>query len=135
MTVDELMKQAFELPRDPRSPEYKAGCRALLDFKINRIAIERPYQFGTAQSDAFFAGIDEGHAIIRRTMNEYEIAVFVIVKQRGADASDAVDRALFNLRLRHGAELRNPEPSHCGDEAGPVIVVRAPEVIMVKSTP
>jgi len=65
MTVDELMQQAFERPRTPRSPEYKAGCRAFLDFKLNQVAIERNYQFGTAQADAFFAGVDEGHAILR----------------------------------------------------------------------
>lgn len=66
MTVDELMKQAFERPRDPRSDEYKAGCRALLDFRLNHVAIQWPYARGTAQSDAFFAGMDEGHAILGR---------------------------------------------------------------------
>lgn len=66
MNVDELMKQAFERPRDARSAEYKAGCRALLDFKLNQVAIDRPYEFGTAQADAFFAGMDEGHEILQR---------------------------------------------------------------------
>ncbi|MFZ5658793.1 MAG: hypothetical protein ACOY5C_02925 [Pseudomonadota bacterium] len=44
-TVDGLMEQAFEKPRDPSSPEYKAA---------------------SAASDAFYAGTTEGHAIWRR---------------------------------------------------------------------
>jgi hypothetical protein len=65
-------------------------------------------------------------------MNDYDIALVFTVRQRGADATDAVDRALFNLGLRVGDELRNPEPSNCGAEAGPVVVLRRPNVIMIR---
>lgn len=67
-------------------------------------------------------------------MNEYEIALVVIVKQRGADLSDAVERAMFNLRLREGDTLMNPEPSNCGAEAGPVTVLRRPSLVMGRAT-
>lgn len=65
-TVDELMRIAFDPPRDPRSDEYKAGCRAAMDCRLNGRAIRIPYAIGTAQADAFFSGVDEGHAIYRR---------------------------------------------------------------------
>jgi hypothetical protein len=67
-------------------------------------------------------------------MNEYEIALAVVVRQRGADLSDAIDRAIFNLRLRQGYELMCPEPSNCAAEAGPATVVRDPYVIMGRAT-
>jgi hypothetical protein len=65
-------------------------------------------------------------------MNEYEIALIVIVRQRGADASDAANRAVLNLGLREGDKLRSPERSNCDAEAGPVMVVSRPNVIMAK---
>lgn len=65
--VDQLMQKAFapELHRDPRSDEYKAGVRAALECRINSKKIACPYQIGTAQADAFFAGLDEAHRIWR----------------------------------------------------------------------
>jgi hypothetical protein len=64
-TVDELMQEAFDPSRhrDPRSDEYKAGVRAALEYRINCKKISMPYQVGTAQADAFFSGLDEGHRI------------------------------------------------------------------------
>jgi len=64
-TVNEFMKAAFDRPRDPRSDEYKAGVRASLNFRINGEHTANPYKPGTAQSDAFFSGVDEGHSIFR----------------------------------------------------------------------
>lgn len=58
MTMDELMQDTFDRSRDPRSIEYKAGCRALLEFKALRRPVKCPYSMGTAQADAFFAGVD-----------------------------------------------------------------------------
>lgn len=60
MTVDALMAAAFGVPRDPRSPEYKAGVRAALAFRIDGIKIRCPHPMGTAQADAFYSGVDEG---------------------------------------------------------------------------
>ena len=64
-TVDQLFKAAFAGPRDPRSAEYKAGVRAALPFRIDDTLIKRQYQPGTAQDDAFSAGLVEGYAIFR----------------------------------------------------------------------
>jgi hypothetical protein len=65
-TVDDLMHQAFGRPRDPRSDEYKAGCRDLLNYKIHGTPLTRPYPMGTAQADAYYAGTDEGHDVYKR---------------------------------------------------------------------
>lgn len=64
-TVDELMAEAFSVFRDPRSPEYKAGVRAALAYRIEGTRIKCPYQMGTAAADAFLSGTDEGHSIWR----------------------------------------------------------------------
>jgi len=64
--VEKLMLEAFGRPRDPRSAEYKAGCRALLERKIDGAPLKCPHPLGTAQSDAWFAGTDEGHLVYRK---------------------------------------------------------------------
>ncbi len=63
-TVDELMREAFERKpwRSPRSDEYKAGVRAVLEYRINGIRVECPYH-SLVQSDAFYAGTSEGHRL------------------------------------------------------------------------
>jgi hypothetical protein len=66
-TVEELFANAFNTPRDPRSPEYKAGVRALLRRKFGLTnSVVCPYTIGTSQADAFFSGTDEGHRIYRQ---------------------------------------------------------------------
>jgi hypothetical protein len=65
-TVDELMQEAFDTPRDPRSKEYKEGVRALLDWRVSGIRVKSPYQMGTVHADAFYSGCDEGHRIADR---------------------------------------------------------------------
>ena len=66
--VDQLLDAAFNIPRDPRSSAYKAGARAALFFRIEGVAIPVSYTAGSAEADAFSAGIEEGHAIWRRTL-------------------------------------------------------------------
>ena len=66
--AEKLFKNAFDKPRDPRSDEYKAGVRAALRFRFAGEKIPTPYESGTAQSDAYYSGLDEGHSIFR----EYE---------------------------------------------------------------
>lgn len=61
--IDLLIDTAFASPRDPRSPEYKAGVRAALEKRFNGVAIACPYELGTAAADAFLSGLDEGRAI------------------------------------------------------------------------
>ena len=60
-----VMREKFDVPRDPRSDEYKAGCRAALEFRkgVNKAA-PCPYKTGTAQADAWFAGWDEGRSYV-----------------------------------------------------------------------
>lgn len=66
LKVDRLMDAAFFPGRTPRSAEYRAGCRAALEFRFAGKSLPMPYAAGTAAADAFFAGIDEGHAIWHR---------------------------------------------------------------------
>lgn len=65
-TVDQVVSELFSRPRDPRSVAYKAGVRAAVKFRLYDKArgghIECPYKVGTAEADAFFSGVDEGHA-------------------------------------------------------------------------
>ena len=65
LTVDSLMKAAFFNGRAPRSSAYKAGTRMALEHRIERKDIEVPYTPGTADADAYFAGIEEGKLIYR----------------------------------------------------------------------
>ncbi|SEO65147.1 hypothetical protein [Nitrosovibrio sp. Nv6] len=65
-TVDEFMIEAFGQPRDPRSPEYKIGVWAALEYRVNGKKTAFPYVLGTAAADAYFSGMDEGHRIWRQ---------------------------------------------------------------------
>lgn len=65
LTVDALMSATFDRPRDPRSAEYKSGVKAALEFRINGVPIKCLYEPTWPHSDAFYAGVDEGHAIWR----------------------------------------------------------------------
>ncbi|GGX76817.1 hypothetical protein GJV26_17005 [Massilia dura] len=67
LSVDHLYHAAFSKPRDPRSPEYKAGVRAALAYRIEGKRIPHLYEPGTAQDDAYHAGLAEGHGIWRAT--------------------------------------------------------------------
>lgn len=65
LTPDSLFAAAFDRPRDPRSPEYKAGVRAALEYRLNKTPIRHSYPPASAASDAYHAGIEEGHSIWR----------------------------------------------------------------------
>lgn len=67
LTVDGLMAAAFDRPREHRSAAYKAGVRAALVLSFDCITRPAPYNIGTAEADAFFAGEAEGRQIIART--------------------------------------------------------------------
>lgn len=53
---------------DPRSPEYRNGVLNAYAFREMRVPIPHPprYKVGTAQFDAYFSGIERGHALWRR---------------------------------------------------------------------
>ncbi|WP_175108185.1 hypothetical protein [Pararobbsia alpina] len=59
------MTKAFAPGRDPRSAEYKAGGRAMLEKRVNGVALDMPYVLGMAQADAYMAGWDEANSIFR----------------------------------------------------------------------
>lgn len=61
--INRAMARIFFEGRDPRSPEYKNGCRAALEWSEDGI----PYAIGTTQADAWEAGWDEGMARRKQT--------------------------------------------------------------------
>lgn len=61
--VDRLVAAAFSRPRQPRSVEYREGVRALLMHRATGGRLLCCYPIGTAQADAFFAGVEEGKAL------------------------------------------------------------------------
>jgi hypothetical protein len=63
--IEKLMEAAFAQARTPRSDAYKAGVKAKLYHKLAQQEIVCQYMEGTAEFDAFQAGIDEGRAILR----------------------------------------------------------------------
>lgn len=65
MRVDRLLDIAFFPGRAPRSPEYRKGCAAALEYRILGVRIEAPYPAGNCQADAWAAGVEEGHSIWR----------------------------------------------------------------------
>lgn len=67
----------------PRSPEYRRGIEDVLRLKFGGQPIRCPFQPGTAQFDAYFAGNDKGHAICRAEA------------QRQAEAAEAVKSRVF----------------------------------------
>lgn len=70
LSADQLFTAAFSVPRDPRSTAYKNGVHAALQFRIEDRRIPKLYEPGTAEDDAYYAGITEGHAIWRRAQAE-----------------------------------------------------------------
>jgi hypothetical protein len=61
--AEQLFNAAFNKSRTPRSAEYKAGTRALLELRVHGIDLIYPYPSGTTQADAFYSGVDEGNVI------------------------------------------------------------------------
>jgi hypothetical protein len=62
--VDDLMAKAFAPGREPRSGSYKAGVRALLQSQgMFGQVVANPFPRGSAEADAFWAGVEEGKAI------------------------------------------------------------------------
>jgi hypothetical protein len=64
-SAQELFNAAFAGHRSPRSPEYKAGVLAHLRFALKETGIHNPYAEGTAQSDAWYAGVQESWLILQ----------------------------------------------------------------------
>lgn len=63
--VRALFDAFFPASRSLRSSAYEAGVRAKLSHGVDQLGIVCPYVEGTAEFDAFQAGIDEGRALLR----------------------------------------------------------------------
>lgn len=63
-TARALFDEAFSRDRSPRSAAYRAGVLYALRARLEGLREDSPYQLGTAEADAFFAGCNEGHDII-----------------------------------------------------------------------
>jgi hypothetical protein len=62
----DIFDAAFSRPRDARSRPYKYGVLAALRFRMREITeIPFPYEAGSAEADAYFSGLDEGHSLAR----------------------------------------------------------------------
>ena len=74
ITVDGLMAAAFDQPREPRSSAYCCGVRTILAHRIDGASLALPFEIGTAEADAFFAGEDEGRLILARVREAEQVA-------------------------------------------------------------
>jgi hypothetical protein len=69
MTAQELFDQAFNVPRERRSEQYKQGCLCILRLKMGEYrSAPCPYPAGSAYADAWLFGAEEG----RRIYNRYQ---------------------------------------------------------------
>ncbi|USF88763.1 hypothetical protein [Candidatus Endoriftia persephone] len=59
----QLYNEAFGpgVYRTPRSRAYEEGVMSALVYRFNGERMSRPYEVGTAEADAWFAGTREGH--------------------------------------------------------------------------
>jgi len=59
ITVLEAMANRFEAGTTTRSAAYRIGFQQMLEFKIeNKSFALTPYRSGTAEHDAYFAGLE-----------------------------------------------------------------------------
>lgn len=65
MDTPETIVDAALAVGDKRSPEYRQGVLDVLKFRLEGQRIKCPYEAGTAQFDAYFAGNERGHNIAR----------------------------------------------------------------------
>lgn len=69
--IDELMATTFTTARDPRSPQYRQGVRAMLEHRLMGQAFQwSGHQPGSCELDAYFAGQTEGLHIATRIISE-----------------------------------------------------------------
>lgn len=65
-TAEEIFNEAFAPnTRAPRSAQYRQGVLAVLRCKLHGDDFDIPYRAGTPECDAYLAGTDEGHKLLR----------------------------------------------------------------------
>lgn len=60
-----IMQPAFAGPREPRSAAYLVGVRALLLHRVAGTPVVCRWVAGSAERDAYYAGVAEGNALWR----------------------------------------------------------------------
>lgn len=61
----EVLQQAFSRPRAPRSEAYQQGLLVCLRVRLERDPLGHcPYAEGSAERDAFFAGVEEARVLV-----------------------------------------------------------------------
>jgi hypothetical protein len=60
--VEDMLAERFGA-RNAHSPEYRAGVRVALEWRLMRSPMGCPYPLGSVQADAFAAGLEEGRRI------------------------------------------------------------------------
>lgn len=60
--IEDLVDHEFQFG-DPRSQEYREGAIDLICRREIGAELRKPYAMGTAQADAYWAGVDRGWAI------------------------------------------------------------------------
>ena len=85
--AQEVFNTAFGKPRNARSDEYKLGVLNCLKVRLDGARnVTCPYPEGSAQADAYYAGVDEGRSLAP-------------VDQAPAGFDDADDETPLSLRL------------------------------------
>ncbi len=68
-TAASLFEVAFHPNREPRSEAYKAGVLAAMKLRLGEAAsINCSYPPGSAERDAFYSGVSEGHHRVREVL-------------------------------------------------------------------
>lgn len=66
--AEKLYDWAFRLGREPRSEAYRLGALNFMKNRLEGAELSCPYQAGTVEFDAYFAGCDEGRVWVRSGM-------------------------------------------------------------------
>jgi len=62
--IQQIFDNAFSRNREDRSHAYKEGVMYILKYRFDKEPPKRAtYLAGSVESDAFWAGTDEGHAL------------------------------------------------------------------------
>lgn len=65
-TAAVVFESAFFPGREPRSKAYREGVLQTLQHRLDGTPYPPlPYRLGTAERDAYFSGMDEGHVLAR----------------------------------------------------------------------
>lgn len=70
--AQEIFDKAFQPGRPPRSAAYRAGVLSLLKLKLDKAPLGCPHAPGSAEFDAFYAGVSEGHDLLRKQASEVQ---------------------------------------------------------------